>query len=73
MRRVATEIAGFELGALSTGIPAFYERLGWERWRGPIAIPTRPQDSAMVLRLPGTPELDLNAPMSPEWRPGEPW
>ena len=33
------EIAGllrrhFELGALSTGRHSFYERLGWERWRG---------------------------------------
>ena len=79
MRRVATEIAGFELGALSTGIPAFYERLGWERWRGPLAIRTdggllpTPRDEAMVLRLPHTPELDLDVPMSAEWREGELW
>ena len=25
----------FELGALATGRWSFYERLGWERWRGP--------------------------------------
>ena len=79
MRRIAMEIAGFELGGLSTGIPAFYERLGWEPWRGPLAIRTddglspTPRDNAMVLRLPRTPELDLDAPMTAEWRAGELW
>ena len=79
MRRVAGEVVGFELGGLSTGIPGFYERLGWEQWRGPLAIriddgllPT-PLDSAMVLRLPCSPKLDVDAPMSAEWRPGELW
>src|SRR6185369_6085153 len=28
-------LAQFELGALSSGEWSFYERLGWERWRGP--------------------------------------
>ena len=40
MRRIAAEIAGYELGALSKGSHSFYERLGWERWRGPLAIRT---------------------------------
>ena len=31
----------FELGALSTGIPDFYRRLGWELWLGPTAVRTR--------------------------------
>jgi aminoglycoside 2'-N-acetyltransferase I len=79
VRRTAAEIAGFALGGLSTGIPTFYERLGWERWRGPLSIRTDDgpvptlQDSAMVLRLAAAPELDLDAPMSAEWRPSEPW
>jgi len=38
-------VAGFideryELGALDTGLTAFYERLGWEPWRGPTAVRT---------------------------------
>jgi aminoglycoside 2'-N-acetyltransferase I len=76
MRKLAGEIAGFELGGLSTGRHSFYERLGWERWRGALAIRTddglmpTSRDSAMVLRLPRTPELDLGAPMTAEWRPG---
>ncbi len=79
MKRVATEVAGFELGALSPATPEFYERLGWKHWRGPLTIRTddglmaTPNDTAMVLRLPMTPKLDLDAPMSAEWRPGEPW
>ena len=79
MRRGAAEVTDFELGGLSTGIPAFYERLGWEQWRGPLAVRTDVglvptlQDSAMVLRLPRTPKLDIDAPMSAEWRPGELW
>jgi aminoglycoside 2'-N-acetyltransferase I len=28
----------FELGVLSTGEHPFYERLGWERWRGPTFV-----------------------------------
>lgn len=84
MRRLAAEIAGYELGGLATGIPAFYARLGWELWRGPPAVrlppeqgggllPT-PDEQVMVLRLPQTPAwLDLDAPLSAEWRPGEFW
>jgi aminoglycoside 2'-N-acetyltransferase I len=79
MRRAAAEITDFELGGLSPGRYSFYERLGWEPWRGPLAIRTddglliTPRDNAMVLRLPCTPELDLDAPMTAEWRVGELW
>ena len=79
IRKLAEEIVGFELGGLSTGSHSFYERLGWGRWRGPLAIRTddglmpTPGDDAMVLRLPDTPELDLDAPMTAEWRKGELW
>ena len=49
----------FELGALATGRWSFYERLGWERWRGPTfardgdeVIRTEDDDDAvMVLRF----------------------
>ncbi len=73
----------YELGALGTGAFAFYERLGWERWRGPSfvrvangdLVPT-PDDDAylMALRTPATPaDLDLDAPISCEWRIGDVW
>ena len=75
--------AGFELGALGTGEHAFYERLGWETWRGPTSVrlpdggeqPTPDDDeSVLILRTPATPpDLDLAGPISCEWRPGDVW
>jgi aminoglycoside 2'-N-acetyltransferase I len=76
--------AGFELGVLGTGRFSFYERLGWERWRGPSFVRTAAGEVAtpgddgalMVLRTPSTPvdpPLDLGAPISCDWRPGDVW
>jgi aminoglycoside 2'-N-acetyltransferase I len=79
LRRLGASISGFELGALSTGHFAFYARMGWVLWRGPLfirssgqMIPT-PEERVMILRLPNTPALDLDAPLSAEWRAGELW
>jgi aminoglycoside 2'-N-acetyltransferase I len=71
----------FELGALSTGSPGFYARLGWELWLGSTAVrtqrgllPTPDDDGAiMVLPTPATPRLDRRATISCEWRPGDVW
>jgi aminoglycoside 2'-N-acetyltransferase I len=72
-----------ELGALSdgTGIPGFYQRLGWETWQGPtwVAGPrgrerTAEEDgSVLVLRTPATGELDPTASITCDWRPGDVW
>jgi aminoglycoside 2'-N-acetyltransferase I len=71
-----------ELGALGTGAHGFYERLGWERWRGPTSVrtdrgdrPTPDEDGfILVLRTPRSPaDLDLEAPLSCDWRPGDVW
>jgi GNAT superfamily N-acetyltransferase len=79
MERVAVEIADAELGGLSPATHGLYERLGWRFWRGPLfartgggTLPT-PDDRVMVLRLSRTPSLDLQAPLSIEWRPGDVW
>jgi aminoglycoside 2'-N-acetyltransferase I len=80
LTHLAQEIRSYELGALSPSDDTFYERLGWERWRGPLFIradarldPT-PEESVMILRLDNTPaDLDLNEPLSAEWRTGELW
>jgi aminoglycoside 2'-N-acetyltransferase I len=72
---------GFELGALGTGRHRFYERLGWQTWRGPSSVRTddgeqrTPDDDGyiMVLATPSSPQLDLTAPISCEWRPGDVW
>ncbi|HUR93885.1 MAG TPA: GNAT family N-acetyltransferase [Gemmatimonadales bacterium] len=70
----------FTIGALSPSDAAFYDRLGWERWRGPLSVRTpsgdvpTPDEEVMILRLPRTPSaLDVDAALSIEWRPGEVW
>ena len=79
MRYLATQVQGFDLAALSPSDPAFYARLGWELWLGPLFIRTgqtllpTADDQVMILRLSHTPPLDLTQPLSAEWRPGELW
>jgi aminoglycoside 2'-N-acetyltransferase I len=62
-----------EIACLQTDEPTFYERLGWEVWRGPLAgrgehglIPTPEQRGVMVLRLPRTLRLDLETQLTIE-------
>jgi aminoglycoside 2'-N-acetyltransferase I len=84
--RLMTEVdahirATFALGALGTGSHHFYERLGWQTWRGPSSVrtangvePTPDDDgSILILTTPMTPPLDLGASISCEWRPGDVW
>lgn len=79
MKRLAEEIRDFDLAALSTGSPGFYTRLGWQNWRGPLFIRTQeglmptPEHRAMVLFTRNTPALDLDSPLSAEWREGDLW
>ena len=80
MRRLAAEIGDYDIGCLQSDLVGFYERLGWEFWRGPLAgrgaqglIPTPEQQGVMVLRLPQTPPLDLDAALSIEAQPDRIW
>jgi aminoglycoside 2'-N-acetyltransferase I len=82
MRTVGAHIRDrYELGALGTGRHRFYERLGWRTWHGPSSVRTptgeqwTPDDDGyiMVLATPTSPPLDLDAPISCEWRPGDAW
>ena len=71
----------FELGALGTGAHRFYERLGWQTWRGPAYLRTSeglqrtPDEEGyiLVLRTPSSPPFDLAEPITCEWRPGDVW
>jgi aminoglycoside 2'-N-acetyltransferase I len=71
----------FELGALGTGSHHFYERLGWRTWQGPAFVRRSDGDRRtpdedgyiMVLRTSRTPAIDLAAPISCDWRPGDVW
>lgn len=81
MRALAAAIAEeYEVACLETDREGFYARLGWESWRGPLAgrspdgpIPTPDQRGVMVLRLPRTPALDFDGPLSIECQPGRIW
>jgi aminoglycoside 2'-N-acetyltransferase I len=78
----------YEFGALDTGVPAFYERLGWQRWEGPTSVlprpgadgargeptPTPQEDDAVMVRItPSTPALDLTGGITCDWREGDVW
>ncbi|HEX4951741.1 MAG TPA: GNAT family N-acetyltransferase [Blastocatellia bacterium] len=80
MQHLQAHIQDYDLGALAPSEIAFYARLGWELWQGPLAIrttegiePTPPDEEVMILRLPHTPVLDLNVLLTAEWREGELW
>ncbi|HZM21968.1 MAG TPA: GNAT family N-acetyltransferase [Anaerolineales bacterium] len=81
MRQLANEIDGeYVIACLETERETFYERLGWEVWRGPLAgrsddrlIPTPHQTGIMILRLSQTPALDLDKRLSIECQPGRIW
>lgn len=71
----------YALGALSTGVPGFYEALGWERWRGSTFVDESrrrrrtPDDDGgiMILRTPRSPDLDLAGDIVCDWRAGDVW
>jgi aminoglycoside 2'-N-acetyltransferase I len=82
MGRIAELIReGYPLGVLSTGTHAFYERLGWERWRGPTFVDgpngreRTPADDGdvMILRTPRSPHLDVDGDIVCDWRLGDVW
>jgi aminoglycoside 2'-N-acetyltransferase I len=80
MRQLAASIDDYEIGCLQTDRVSFYERLGWQLWRGVLAgrsegglIPTPDQRGVMVLRLPHTPPLDLDARLTIECQPERIW
>jgi aminoglycoside 2'-N-acetyltransferase I len=81
-----TAVAGlvhrfFEVGVLSTALPAFYERLGWERWRGPSfvrrggrLVRTEDEDDGiLVLRGAQSRDLDLTDRIVCDARTGDDW
>ena len=71
----------FEMGALSTGVPDFYRRFGWERWQGPTHVrdgehtrrTPEEDDGVLVLRFGPSADADLTAPISCDARVGDDW
>jgi aminoglycoside 2'-N-acetyltransferase I len=72
---------GYDLGALGTGRRAFYARLGWEAWRGPVHVVRadgweRLRDEegyVFVLRHGPSAGLPLSGGIACEERPGDDW
>ncbi len=80
MQYLAKNIDDYTIACLETDRPTFYARLGWEIWRGALAgrseqglIPTPDQTGVMVLRLPQTPPLNLDAGLTIENQRGRIW
>jgi aminoglycoside 2'-N-acetyltransferase I len=81
LREVVAADPSWALAALSPSDAAFYERRGWELWRGPLAIrrdghlePSPDDEQVMIQRLPRTPAtLDTTTLLTAEWREGELW
>ena len=80
MRELTANISAYDLACLKADRTAFFEQLGWERWRGPRAgrsgpelIPTPDQQNIMILRLARTPPLDLDRRLAIETQAGRIW
>ena len=81
MRHLASTVdPEYQIACLETDREGFYERLGWQTWRGPLAgrseqglVPTPEQTGIMVLRLSRTPALDLHSTLTIECQPGRIW
>lgn len=71
----------FDVGALATGEFHFYERLGWQRWRGPTFVADggerrrSPEADGAIMVLPTERfgSFDLSATIACESRPGDDW
>ena len=77
------DVNGYDLAALCPADTGLYGHLAWEYWQGPLfirpekkpttdraALISTPEERVMILRLPGTPPLDLTESLSAEWRDG---
>jgi len=80
MRRLGEQIDDYAIGCLQTERTTFYQRVGWELWRGPLAgrgehdlIPTPDQKGVMVFRLPHTPPVDVDGSMTIECQASRIW
>ncbi len=76
MRELTAQLVDYDIAYLITDHMAFFEHLGWQRWRGRrvnrsgseiISLPAEP--SILILRLATTPPLDLDRQFTIEVQP----
>ncbi len=66
------------LSASERGVPLYVSR-GWSRWRGPSSVLTpdgpvpTPEDDETIYVLPGSSGVDLDGPITCDWREGDVW
>jgi predicted acetyltransferase len=79
LRALATQITSYDIAALSPSDEAFYARLGWEPWTGPLSVrlpegdvPT-PDEEVMIMRLPASRTIDVTQPLIASWREFDIW
>lgn len=73
--------AAYDLGALGATDDgaAFYRSRGWQLWRGPssaltpVGLCPTTEDDGCIYVLPCTAPLDLDAPLTCDWRDGDVW
>lgn len=77
MREAARE---YHVAGLSTFIPTWYTRLGWQAWQGDLALVRDEHVTAsvavgqvMVYAFDHTPALDVRDRLVASWRPGGGW
>jgi aminoglycoside 2'-N-acetyltransferase I len=80
MQHLASVVDDCDIACLETDRVGFYERLGWEEWRGSLGgrsadgfIPTPNESGIMILRLARTPNLDLRQLLTIEAHPARIW
>ena len=81
MRQLAKTIdREYVIACLETDRAGFYEQLGWQLWRGPLAgrsekglVPTPEQTGIMILHLSQTPALNLDSGLTIECQSERIW
>lgn len=81
LRRMGEVLDDYGIGCLQTDVRGFYEPIGWQLWRGPLAgrrddgtlVPTPDQRGVMVLAVASTPPLDLDGLLTIECQPNRIW
>ncbi len=80
LKAIPELVREYDIAALSPSEPEFYQRLGWVLWEGSLAYienevhVSTPEEQVMIYRLPKTPkDLNLQAQLMTDWRPGDVW
>lgn len=80
MRHLVSVVDDCDVACLETDRVAFYERLGWEEWRGSLGgrsavgfIPTPDESGIMIFRLARTANLDLRQLLTVKAHPARMW